>query len=393
MKWRKEPHCAIIGPMEEKKVIIAPGDGIGKEISSSMMKIIDKALEKYSKIRIDWEEVDLHKLDEAMLEKIKKARFAIKGPTTTPVGKGARSINVALRQQLDLYACVRPVSYFEGVPSPLKHPEDVDMVVFRENTEDLYSGIEWEEGSAECKKLIKFLKDEMKVTKIRFDKTSAIGIKNISREGTERLVRSAINYAIKTNRKTVTIIHKGNIMKFTEGGFRSWGYELAKREFKGEEKDGNVYLPGGIVVNSCIADNFFQQAILNPKKFSVVVCTNLNGDYVSDALAAEVGGIGYAPGANINYDTGVRVYEATHGSAPDIAGMNKANPMSITLSAVMMLESMDEEKAAKKVEEAIKTCVKNGFVTEDFYNIKRANGEEATLLSCSEFADKVISYL
>lgn len=380
--------------MSTKDVIVAPGDGIGKEISSSMMKIVNEALKKYSSLSINWLERDLHNLDEEMLDEMRKVRYTIKGPTLTPVGKGRRSINVALRQALDLYACVRPVSYFEGVPSPLKHPENVNITVFRENTEDVYSGIEWETGTPECEKLLNFLQGEMSVTKIRFPKTSSIGIKNISREGARRIIRSSINYAIKNSLKTVTMIHKGNIMKFTEGGFRSEGYKLAEEEFGGKcREDGTMMLENGIVLNDIICDNFFQQAILNPEKFSVVVSPNLNGDYISDALAAEVGGIGYAPGANINYETGIAVYEATHGTAPDIEGKNIANPMSITLSAVMMLNAMGEEKSALAIENSIKTAVKNGFVTNDFYSLKVKNGENATLCSTTEFTDVVVKGL
>lgn len=380
--------------MSTKDVIVAPGDGIGKEISSSMMKIVNEALKKYSSLSINWLERDLHNLDEKMLDEMRKVRYTIKGPTLTPVGKGRRSINVALRQALDLYACVRPVSYFEGVPSPLKHPENVNITVFRENTEDVYSGIEWETGTPECEKLLNFLQGEMSVTKIRFPKTSSIGIKNISREGARRIIRSSINYAIRNSLKTVTMIHKGNIMKFTEGGFRSEGYKLAEEEFGGKcREDGTMMLENGIVLNDIICDNFFQQAILNPEKFSVVVSPNLNGDYISDALAAEVGGIGYAPGANINYETGIAVYEATHGTAPDIEGKNIANPMSITLSAVMMLNAMGEEKSALAIENSIKTAVKNGFVTNDFYSLKVKNGENATLCSTTEFTDVVVKGL
>lgn len=380
--------------MNAKDVILAPGDGIGKEISQSMVKIVNASLKKYSSLSINWIERDLHSLDDAMLAEIRKAKYAIKGPTTTPVGKGRRSINVALRQSLDLYACVRPVSYFEGVPSPLKHPENVNITVFRENTEDVYSGIEWENGTQECEKLLNFLQTDMGVKKIRFPKTTSLGIKNISKEGSSRIIRSAINYAIKNSLKTVTMIHKGNIMKFTEGGFRAEGYHIGEAEFGGKlQENGTMILENGIVLNDIICDNFFQQALLNPEKFSVVVAPNLNGDYISDALAAEVGGIGYAPGANINYETSIAVYEATHGTAPDIAGKNIANPMSITLSAVMMLYQMGEERAAGSIEKSIKTAVKNSFVTSDFYSLKIKNGEKATLCSTTEFTDVVIKGL
>ena len=380
--------------MNVKDVILAPGDGIGKEISQSMVKIVNASLKKYSSLSINWIERDLHSLDDAMLDEIRKAKYAIKGPTTTPVGKGRRSINVALRQSLDLYACVRPVSYFEGVPSPLKHPENVNITVFRENTEDVYSGIEWENGTQECEKLLNFLQTDMGVKKIRFPKTTSLGIKNMSKEGSSRIIRSAINYAIKNSLKTVTMIHKGNIMKFTEGGFRAEGYHIGEAEFGGKlQENGTMILENGIALNDIICDNFFQQALLNPEKFSVVVAPNLNGDYISDALAAEVGGIGYAPGANINYETGIAVYEATHGTAPDIAGKNIANPMSITLSAVMMLYQMGEERAAGSIEKSIKTAVKNSFVTSDFYSLKIKNGEKATLCSTTEFTDVVIKGL
>lgn len=375
-------------------IVLAPGDGIGKEISVSMTKVVNAALNKHSKKSIMWLERDLHNIDEALLKEIREVKNAIKGPTTTPVGKGRRSINVLLRQSLDLYACVRPVMYFEGVPSPLKHPENVNITVFRENTEDVYSGIEWESGSLECTRLLNFLQNELGVKSIRFPETTSLGIKNMSREGSKRIIRSAIKYAYKNSLKTVTMIHKGNIMKFTEGEFRNIGYEIGASEFGGKlDEKGVMHLDGDIVLNDCICDNFFQQAILSPEKFSVVVAPNLNGDYISDALAAEVGGIGYAPGSNINYEDNIAVYEATHGSAPDIAGKNIANPMSMILSATMMLKNIGEKKSAEAIENSIKNAVRNGFVTNDFYTLKIKDGEKATLLNTTEFTDYIIKGL
>ena len=310
----------------------------------------------------------------------------------TPVGKGKRSLNVALRQSLDLYVCQRPVRYFAGVPSPVKRPEDVDMVVFRENTEDIYAGIEWPSGSAEAKHVIDFLCNEMKVDRIRFADTSAIGIKPVSPDGSRRLIRAAIDYALRTNRKVVTLVHKGNIMKFTEGGFMNWGYELAMQEYRAYRKDGKVYIPasgGDILLNDCICDAFLQNILLKPSDYSVVATLNLNGDYISDALAAEVGGIGIAPGANINYETGMAVFEATHGVAPDIAGKNAANPLSLVLSGEMLLRYAGLDEAADSIIRAVETTLKAGKVTRDLYSLIE-DKEKAECLSTSDFASVLL---
>ncbi|MGB9833340.1 MAG: NADP-dependent isocitrate dehydrogenase, partial [Caldisericum exile] len=334
----------------------------------------DKAVEKAygGKRKIVWMEVYAGEksnevygpntwLPDETLEAIKEYLIAIKGPMTTPVGGGIRSINVALRQLLDLYVCLRPVQYFPGVPSPVKHPELVNMVIFRENTEDIYAGIEWEAESPEAKKVIDFLQNEMGVKKIRFPNTSGIGIKPISREGTERLVRAAINYAIKNNRKSVTLVHKGNIMKFTEGAFRNWGYALATREFRDQvvtwdECQGNVP-EGKILIKDAIADNFLQQILTRPAEYDVIATMNLNGDYISDALAAQVGGIGIAPGANINYESGHAIFEATHGTAPKYAGQDKVNPSSVILSGEMMFRYMGWIEAADLIIKGISGAI------------------------------------
>ena len=286
--------------------------------------------------------------------------MAIKGPLETPVGEGIRSLNVALRQELDLYACLRPVRYFKGVPSPLKHPEKTDITIFRENTEDIYAGIEWESGTATVKKVIDFLQKDMQVDKIRFPKSSAIGIKPISKQGSERLIRAAIDYALANGLRRVTLVHKGNIQKFTEGGFRKWGYELAQREYADELASGKL------VIQDVIADNFLQQILLYPEKFDVVALTNLNGDYASDALAAQVGGIGIAPGANINYETGHAIFEATHGTAPDIAGQNRANPCSLLLSGVMLFDYIGWPEVSQLLTKAIEKALFEQKVTGDF---------------------------
>ena len=314
----------------------------------------------------------------------------------TPVGKGARSINVALRQLLDLYVCLRPVEYFEGVPSPVCHPENVDMVVFRENTEDIYAGIEWPSESEEVKKVISFLQDEMGVKKIRFPETSAIGVKPVSPDGSKRLIRAAIDYAIKHGRKSVTLVHKGNIMKFTEGGFRAWGYETAKEEYSAYEKDGKVFIPsasGDIEIKDCICDAFLQNILLKPEEYDVIATLNLNGDYVSDALAAEVGGIGIAPGGNINYSTGAAVFEATHGTAPDIAGKDIVNPLSIILSGVMMLEYIGWNESAEMIRNAVKKAIASGNVTKDFYRLLEKEGRKGSCLSTTEFTENLIALL
>ncbi|MFQ5489989.1 MAG: NADP-dependent isocitrate dehydrogenase, partial [Phycisphaerae bacterium] len=337
----------------------------------------------------------------------------IKGPLTTPIGGGIRSLNVALRQTLDLYVCLRPVQYFAGVPSPVKRPELVDMVIFRENSEDIYAGIEWEAGTPECKKVIAFLQDAMGVKTIRFPETSGIGIKPVSKEGTARLVRAAINYCLANKRKSVTIVHKGNIMKFTEGGFRDWGYELADAEFadqtytwsrwectkkeKGEEaanaEQEQALASGKILIKDAIADITLQQVLTRPKEFDVIATMNLNGDYLSDALAAQVGGIGIAPGGNINYDTGHAIFEATHGTAPKYANQDKVNPGSLTLSGEMMLRYMGWTEAADLILKGMQNAIAAKTVTYDFHRLMKAEGTDATLLKCSEFADAMIKHM
>jgi isocitrate dehydrogenase len=329
-------------------------------------------------------------LHDDTLEAIKDYTIAIKGPLTTPVGKGIRSINVTLRQMLDLYVCLRPVQYFTGVPSPVKHPELVDMVIFRENTEDIYAGIEWKAGTPEAQKVIEWLQTEMGVTKIRFPKTSSIGIKPVSQEGTERLVRAAIKYAIANKRKSVTLVHKGNIMKFTEGGFRDWGYELAKREFSKEviswEECGGNPPAGKIVMKDVIADAFLQQILTRPAEYEVIATLNLNGDYISDALAAQVGGIGIAPGANINYQNGFAVFEATHGTAPKYAGMDKVNPGSLILSGEMMLRYLGWTEAADLILKGLHKAIQAKTVTYDFARLM----EGAKEVKCSEFGEAIV---
>lgn len=367
------------------------GDGVGQDIWPEAQKVIDAAIEKaYNGQRsIQWKEVLAGEkayaltgtsLPDETLKTIREHLLAIKGPLGTPVGKGHRSLNVALRQELDLFACVRPVRYFQGVPSPLKHPEKTDITIFRENTEDIYAGIEWDAGTVEVATVISFLQEKMGVAKIRFPESSSIGIKPISEEGSKRLIRSAIEYALKHQLKTVTLVHKGNIQKFTEGGFRKWGYELAQEEFSNELENGSL------VINDIIADNFLQQILLAPEQFDVVALTNLNGDYASDALAAQVGGIGISPGANINYQTGHAIFEATHGTAPDIAGQNKANPSSVLLSACMMLEFMGWNEAADKIIVALEQAILHQQVTIDFAS---ALGVES--LSTSQFAEALIA--
>lgn len=367
------------------------GDGVGQDIWPEAQKVIDAAIEKaYNGQRsIQWKEVLAGEkayaltgtsLPDETLKTIREHLLAIKGPLGTPVGKGHRSLNVALRQELDLFACVRPVRYFQGVPSPLKHPEKTDITIFRENTEDIYAGIEWDAGTEEVATVISFLQEKMGVAKIRFPESSSIGIKPISEEGSKRLIRSAIEYALKYQLKTVTLVHKGNIQKFTEGGFRKWGYELAQEEFSNELENGSL------VINDIIADNFLQQILLAPEQFDVVALTNLNGDYASDALAAQVGGIGISPGANINYQTGHAIFEATHGTAPDISGQNKANPSSLLLSACMMLEFMGWNEAAEKIIVALEQAILHQQVTIDFAS---ALGVES--LSTSQFAEALIA--
>ncbi|AMW99593.1 NADP-dependent isocitrate dehydrogenase [Rummeliibacillus sp. G93] len=393
------------------------GDGIGPDIWAAASRVIDAAVEKAynGEKKIEWLEVLAGQkafdktgewLPQETLDKINEYLIAIKGPLTTPIGGGIRSLNVALRQQLDLYVCLRPVRHFEGVPSPVKRPEDVDMVIFRENTEDIYAGIEYKEGSDEVKKVINFLKTEMGVNKIRFPETSGIGIKPVSKEGTERLVRAAINYAIKEGRKSVTLVHKGNIMKFTEGAFKSWGYAVAENEFADKTFTWNQYdaikeekgqeaadkaqeealSAGKILIKDSIADIFLQQILTRPKEFDVVATMNLNGDYISDALAAQVGGIGIAPGANINYVSGHAIFEATHGTAPKYAGLDKVNPSSVLLSGVLMLEHLGWKEAADLITASVENTIASKVVTYDFARLMDGAKEVKT----SEFADELI---
>lgn len=364
------------------------GDGVGRDIWKNARAVFDAAVEKayQGEKKVAWHELLAGKkahevtgewLPKETLDTIKEDLIAIKGPLETPVGGGIRSLNVTLRQELDLYACVRPVRYFKGIESPLKEPEKTSITIFRENTEDIYAGIEWEAGTAEVKKVIDFLQNEMSVKKIRFPETSSIGIKPISKEGSERLIRSAIEYALTNGLTHVTIVHKGNIQKFTEGGFRKWGYELAEREYADELANGKL------IINDIIADNFLQQILLNPEKFDVVALTNLNGDYASDALAAQVGGIGISPGANINYVTGHAIFEATHGTAPDIAGKDIANPCSVLLSGCMLFDYIGWTEVASLITKAIETTFAKGQFTADL-----AQGKQA--YSTSDFAAKLI---
>lgn len=393
------------------------GDGTGPDIWNASVRVLDTAVEKAynGEKKIAWYEVyagekSFNKYGEWLpkdtLTAINEYLVAIKGPLTTPVGGGIRSINVALRQELDLYACVRPVQYFQGVPSPVKHPELTNMVIFRENTEDIYAGIEWQEGSDEVKKVISFLQNEMGVHKIRFPETSGIGIKPVSKEGTSRLVRAAIQYALDNNRKSVTLVHKGNIMKFTEGAFKSWGYEVAEKEFgdkvftwaqydriveeQGKDAANKAQAEaeeaGKLIVKDSIADAFLQQILTRPAEYDVVATLNLNGDYVSDALAAQVGGIGIAPGANINYVTGRAIFEATHGTAPKYAGLDKVNPSSVILSGEMLLRHLGWTEAADLILNSIEKTIASKEVTYDFARLM----EGATELKCSEFGDALI---
>ena len=393
------------------------GDGTGPDIWASASRVLDAAVEKAynGEKKIVWKEVLAGQkafdqtgewLPQATLDAINEYFIAIKGPLTTPIGGGIRSLNVALRQQLDLFTCLRPVRYFEGVPSPVKRPEDTDMVIFRENTEDIYAGIEFAEGSDEVKKLISFLQDELGAKNIRFPETSGIGVKPVSKEGTERLVRAAINYALTENRKSVTLVHKGNIMKFTEGAFKSWGYDLAEREFgdkvftwaqydKIQDAEGldaankaqsDAEAAGKIIVKDSIADIFLQQILTRPAEFDVVATMNLNGDYISDALAAQVGGIGIAPGANINYDTGHAIFEATHGTAPKYAGLDKVNPSSVILSGVLLLDHLGWGEAASLVLSSMEKTIASKVVTYDFARLM----DGATEVKCSEFGTALI---
>ncbi len=382
------------------------GDGIGPDIWKAAQKVFDAAVAKAfdGKRKIHWKEVYAGQkakdrtgewLPQATLDAMNEHLVGIKGPLTTPVGGGIRSLNVALRQKLDLYACVRPVKWYRGVPSPVKKPGLVNMTIFRENTEDIYAGIEYLHGTEENEKVKSFLINEMGAKGIRFPKSASIGVKPVSIEGTERLVRAAIKAAIADNKATsVTIVHKGNIMKFTEGKFKEWGYALAKREFGATELDGGPWQVidhrgRKIVVKDVIADAFLQQIILRPAEYDVIATLNLNGDYISDALAAIVGGIGIAPGANINYETGVAIFEATHGTAPKYAGQDKVNPSSVILSGVMMLNYMGWKKAGKTIEKGLKGALKSKRVTYDFERLMK----NATLLKCSEFADEIIKHM
>lgn len=403
------PHHPIVPFIE--------GDGIGIDIWPVAEKVIDAAVEKaYGKERkIEWKEVLAGQkaydktgewLPQATLDAFKEYLVGIKGPLTTPIGGGIRSLNVALRQELDLACCVRPVKYYKGVPSPVKEPQKVDMTIFRENSEDIYAGIEWAAGSPDCEKVLRFLQDDMHVTKIRFPETTAIGIKPVSEEGTKRLVRSAINYALSKKMKSVTLVHKGNIMKFTEGAFKAWGYEVAEQEFgdqtftwnewdqivAAEGKDAankamkEAEDQGLLIVKDVIADNFLQQILLRPADYDCIATLNLNGDYISDALAAMVGGIGIAPGANINYQTGRAIFEATHGTAPKYAGMDKVNPSSVLLSAVMMLDYMGWPEAGDLIEKGIQKAIEDKTVTYDFAREMK----NPTELSTSGFGEAII---
>ena len=375
------------------------GDGTGPDIWRASRVALDASVQKAygGKRKIEWFEVYAGEkafatfndwLPQDTLDAIEHYRVAIKGPLTTPVGGGMRSLNVALRQKLDLYACVRPVQYFTGVPSPVKQPELVDMIIFRENTEDIYAGIEYKQGTPENARLLAFLQKELGVTSIRFPETSGIGIKPISAEGSKRLIRAAVRYAIQENLPSVTLVHKGNIMKYTEGAFRDWGYELAKQEFGATEVDGGPWckLPNGIVIKDVIADAFLQQILTRPAEYSVIATMNLNGDYISDALAAQVGGIGIAPGANINYDTGMAIFEATHGTAPKYANLDKVNPGSVILSGEMMLRYMGWREAADLIVSSLKKTIGQKRVTYDFERLM----EKATLLKTSEFAKAMV---
>ena len=383
------------------------GDGIGLDVTPVATKVLDAAVSKayFGKKSISWEEVHAGEaafeetgewLPESTLDSIRKHLVALKGPLTTPVGGGFRSLNVTLRQKLDLFACVRPVVWFEGVPSPVRNPEKVDMVIFRENTEDIYAGIEWQAGTKEVAKVLKFLEEDMGVSQIRFPATSSLGVKPVSSQGTKRLVRASLNYAIDNDKSSVTLVHKGNIMKFTEGGFRDWGYEISREEF------GAVLLDGGpwhvfknpktgkdIIVKDVIADAMLQQILTRPSEYDVITTLNLNGDYISDALAAQVGGIGIAPGANINYDSGHALFEATHGTAPKYAGQDKVNPGSVILSGEMLLRYLGWKEAADLIIEGMQKTIGAKTVTYDFERLM----DGAKLLKCSEFGNAIIENL
>ena len=383
------------------------GDGIGIDITPVMIDVVNASVTKAynGEKNIVWKETLAGEkafnatgewLPEATLDAMRSGLVSIKGPLTTPVGGGIRSLNVALRQKLDLYACVRPVRWYEGTPSPVRKPGEVDMIIFRENSEDVYAGIEWESGSPEVKKVMDFLINEMGVDKIRFPNTSGLGIKPISKEGTSRIVRAAIKYAIEQDKESVTLVHKGNIMKFTEGGFRDWGYALAKEEYGAVELDGgpwctmkNPNTGNEIIIKDVIADAMLQQVLTRPSEYGVLTTMNLNGDYISDALAAQVGGIGIAPGANINYDTGISIFEATHGTAPKYTGQNKVNPGSLILSAEMMLRHMGWNEAADLIVKGMEGAISAKTVTYDFERLM----DDAELLSCSAFGQAIISHM
>ena len=380
--------------MIRRTIPYIPGDGVGPEVTTAMRRILDAAVQKAygGERRLDWLEVPAGQkaydelgtyLPEQTMQAFRDYGIGIKGPLTTPVGGGIRSLNVALRQGLDLYVCLRPVRWFRGVASPVKHPERVDMVIFRENTEDIYAGIEWEAGTPEAEKFGKFLREEMGVSKVRFPESSSYGVKPVSREGTRRLVRAACRYALDHGRPSVTLVHKGNIMKYTEGSFKRWGYELALEEF------GEQIAAGRLVIKDCIADAFLQNALLKPEDYSVIATLNLNGDYISDMLAAQVGGIGIAPGANINYDTGAALFEATHGTAPDIAGRDIVNPCSNLLSGVMMLEHLGWDEADALVTAALERSFSAGYATADLARLM----SDGKPLGTRAFTDHILSLL
>lgn len=390
-KIKKNPEGSGLLVPDVPTVPFITGDGVGAEITPSMQAVVDAAVNVAyeGKRRIEWMEVLAGErafnttgswLPDDTMQAFQEYLIGIKGPLTTPVGGGIRSLNVALRQTLDLYVCLRPVRWFQGVASPLKEPEKVGMYIFRENTEDIYAGIEWEAGTPEAKKFYRFLHDEMGVNKVRFPETSGFGVKPVSREGTERLVRAACNFALEYGLPSVTLVHKGNIMKYTEGGFKKWGYELAQREF------GDALASGRLVVKDCIADAFLQNTLLMPEEYSVVATLNLNGDYISDQLAAMVGGIGIAPGANINYVSGHAIFEATHGTAPNIAGKDVVNPCSLILSAVMMLEYMGWQKPADLIVQALESSFAAGEATHDLARFMY----EGRSLSTSAFTREII---
>ncbi len=377
--------------IETRTIPLVKGDGVGPEVTGAMVRVVDAAVEKaYSgQKKIEWKEVLAGGkafeqfgtyLPDETVEAFRQYHIGIKGPLMTPVGGGIRSLNVALRQGLDLYVCQRPVRWYKGIVSPVKDPPKVDMVIFRENTEDIYAGIEWEAGTPQAEKFWQFLHNEMGVNKVRFPQTSGFGVKPVSREGTERLVRAACTYAVEHNLPSVTLVHKGNIMKYTEGAFKKWGYELAEREF------GDYLASGKLVVKDCICDAFLQNALLRPEDYSVIATLNLNGDYISDMLAAQVGGIGIAPGANINYTTGDAIFEATHGTAPDIAGKNVVNPCSNILSAVMMLDHIGWKESGSLIEKALEDSFVQGYATPDLARLM----PEGKPLGTVEFTEHLV---